>query len=347
MMNTETGQRSVLVSAVRRAVPVLAIAGLLAPVAAAPADAAGTPGARAAQLMRPAGPGLAAVPAGFRPAWASFLSPGSGFVLGGVGCTPGKACTARLVATTDGGARWHVVKAPAVRLSDLSAGGSVSRVVFASARVGWLYGPGLWSTRDGGADWRTGRQAPSAGDHGTALSISGTCLPAGGELRSATSADSAGTRSRRNALADGIRCRAMRRTGRCLAAPACDPAARGVISCGCRSAQLQERVVVNLFDVRIHAIRRRTNRRHPFEVRWHAAGHGRSKSFITRRLADGSAGDPAGSGCPRRAAGWPPRRGEHHRPQARRPTHIPRLVGLNVMNKVSPTRWRLRTAWTT
>src|SRR5450755_5027491 len=84
MMNTETGRRQVLVRAVRRAVPVLAIAGLLAPVAAPPADAAGTSGARAAQLMRPAGPGLAAaVPAGFRPASASFLSPGSGFVLGG------------------------------------------------------------------------------------------------------------------------------------------------------------------------------------------------------------------------------------------------------------------------
>ena len=43
---------------------------------------------------------------------------------------------------------------------------------------------------------------------------------------------------------------------------------------------------MNLFDVRIHAIRRRRNRRRPFEVRWHAAGRGRSKSFITRRLAD-------------------------------------------------------------
>ena len=153
MMNTETGRRQVLVRAVRRAVPVLAIAGLLAPVAAPPADAAGTSGARAAQLMRPAGR-VAAVPAGFRPASASFLSPGSGFVLGGVGCAPGKACTARLVATTDGGARWHVVKAPAVRLSGLTAGGSVRSVVFASARVGWLYDPALWSTRDGGAHWR-------------------------------------------------------------------------------------------------------------------------------------------------------------------------------------------------
>jgi hypothetical protein len=40
------------------------------------------------------------------------------------------------------------------------------------------------------------------------------------------------------------------------------------------------------FDVRIHAIRRRPDRRRPFEVRWHAAGRARSRSFITRGLAD-------------------------------------------------------------
>jgi hypothetical protein len=38
-------------------------------------------------------------------------------------------------------------------------------------------------------------------------------------------------------------------------------------------------------DVRIHAIRR-SNRRRQFEVRWHAAGRARSRSFITRGLAD-------------------------------------------------------------
>jgi len=43
---------------------------------------------------------------------------------------------------------------------------------------------------------------------------------------------------------------------------------------------------VNTFDVRIHAIRRRRNRRRPFEVRWHAAGRPRSRSFATRGLAD-------------------------------------------------------------
>jgi len=44
---------------------------------------------------------------------------------------------------------------------------------------------------------------------------------------------------------------------------------------------------MNVFDVRIYATRRRTGRRRPFEVRWHAAGRARSRSFLTRGLAEG------------------------------------------------------------
>jgi hypothetical protein len=46
---------------------------------------------------------------------------------------------------------------------------------------------------------------------------------------------------------------------------------------------------VNRFDVSVYAIRRRAGRRRPFEVRWQAAGRSRSKSFITRKLADSTA----------------------------------------------------------
>ena len=145
----------------------LAIAAALTPAAALAATA--SPAAAAG----PAGPaGPAAVPAGFQPASASFLSPASGFVLGGVGCQPQRACTSQLVATTDGGARWHFIPAPDVRL--FNSGGNlraqasrVSRVMFASRRDGWLYGPGLWSTRDGGAHWRK-------------ISLGGGIVPAGG-----------------------------------------------------------------------------------------------------------------------------------------------------------------------
>jgi len=43
----------------------------------------------------------------------------------------------------------------------------------------------------------------------------------------------------------------------------------------------------DVFDVRVYAIRRRDGKRRPFEVRWRAAGRARSRSFTTRRLADG------------------------------------------------------------
>jgi hypothetical protein len=40
------------------------------------------------------------------------------------------------------------------------------------------------------------------------------------------------------------------------------------------------------FSIVRHATRRRPGRRKPFEVRWRAAGRSKSKSFITRKLAD-------------------------------------------------------------
>jgi hypothetical protein len=43
---------------------------------------------------------------------------------------------------------------------------------------------------------------------------------------------------------------------------------------------------MDAFDVRIHATRRRRNRRRLFEVRWQVGGRGKSRSFITRGLAD-------------------------------------------------------------
>jgi photosystem II stability/assembly factor-like uncharacterized protein len=64
------------------------------------------------------------------------------------------------------------VTAPRVRL--FNAGGDgltqasrVTGVVFASRRNGWLYGPGLWATHDGGGHWRRivlgGNVVPSLG----------------------------------------------------------------------------------------------------------------------------------------------------------------------------------------
>jgi len=121
----------------------LACAATLIPataLAATTSPAAPTPGGR-----------TATVPAGFQPTAASFYSPASGVVLGGVGCATNHACRARLVATTDGGARWRFLTAPDVSLS------TISQVAFASRRDGWLYqqhSRGLWATHDRGAHWR-------------------------------------------------------------------------------------------------------------------------------------------------------------------------------------------------
>jgi hypothetical protein len=145
------GATTMMTKTLRRAAPVLAVAALLATAAASPAYA------RPTSLL--AGrPGTAGkVPAGFQPAAASFISSTSGVVLGGIGCRLNQACTARLAATTDGGAQWRFLKAPDAQVNSVVPANAVDNVVFASRRNGWLYdndGPGLWATHDRGRHWR-------------------------------------------------------------------------------------------------------------------------------------------------------------------------------------------------
>jgi len=49
---------------------------------------------------------------------------------------------------------------------------------------------------------------------------------------------------------------------------------------------------VSRFDVSVYAIRRRRDRRRPFEVRWRAAARTRSRSFLTRALAESYRAEP-------------------------------------------------------
>ena len=133
-------------------IPVTALVPVAA-LAASPPAAPAAPAAARPAAARPAA--VAARLAGFQPAAASFTSPARGVVLGGVGCREPRRCRARLVATTDGGARWRSLTAPRAWL--LNRGPAVSQVVFASQRNGWLYGQSgarLWATHDGGAHWR-------------------------------------------------------------------------------------------------------------------------------------------------------------------------------------------------
>jgi photosystem II stability/assembly factor-like uncharacterized protein len=102
------------------------------------------------------------VSAAFGPFAASFLSPSTGFVLGGVGCQFGvngiqRPCKPVLVATSDGGLHWRAVSSPPTTLQPTGAlglsGPYVRAITFADSRNGWLFGPGLWATHDGGDHW--------------------------------------------------------------------------------------------------------------------------------------------------------------------------------------------------
>lgn len=93
----------------------------------------------------------------FVPAAASFVTPRLGWVLGTSSCAPQCATSASaavLVTTDDGGAKWRELPRVGASLAfDRSSTASVDAVVFANRHDGYLYGPGLFSTRDGGESW--------------------------------------------------------------------------------------------------------------------------------------------------------------------------------------------------
>ena len=94
-------------------------------------------------------------PKGFEADSASFVSAQTGFVLGARGCSR-LPCRALLEKTVNGGRTWAKVPAPAVQLVPTyttSPASAVSTVRFENASDGWLLGPALWATTDGGATW--------------------------------------------------------------------------------------------------------------------------------------------------------------------------------------------------
>ena len=99
----------------------------------------------------PPGPAGGPVPGGFRPQSVTFVSASVGWVLGTGSCSA-PPCTS-LVRTRDGGRSWRGIPAPAVALADQQAATGVSTVRFADALDGWVFGPDLWSTHDGGGHW--------------------------------------------------------------------------------------------------------------------------------------------------------------------------------------------------
>jgi hypothetical protein len=125
--------------------------GLVAALAAVPALFLLGAGSAAAQP----GSGNPPPPKGFEAASASFVSPGTGFVLGARKCSK-LPCPARLEKTVNGGKTWSPVPAPAVSLTSPFAGSpksGVATVRFENASDGWLFGPAVWATTDGGQHW--------------------------------------------------------------------------------------------------------------------------------------------------------------------------------------------------
>ncbi|HLX33234.1 MAG TPA: hypothetical protein VKR79_10775 [Gaiellaceae bacterium] len=84
------------------------------------------------------------------PVAASFVSPDRGWELGRSGCL---ACSALRV-TADGGHSWTTLPPPPARLSyNTPSAAGVLDVAFADGANGWLFGPGLYSSHDGGRSW--------------------------------------------------------------------------------------------------------------------------------------------------------------------------------------------------
>jgi photosystem II stability/assembly factor-like uncharacterized protein len=110
------------------------------------------------------GSGTPPPPAGFEVQSASFVSAQNGFVLGARHCSI-LPCRALLERTTNGGKSWTKVTAPAVELQPRFTGApasAVSSVRFENTKDGWLYGPSLWATTNGGRTWHRVHQVPNA-----------------------------------------------------------------------------------------------------------------------------------------------------------------------------------------
>lgn len=107
--------------------------------------------------MSPAGSGVA-VPAGFQPESVTFIGPHSGAVLGQLGSPCHGVCTA-LAGTSDYGQNWYSFSAPAAAGPAGDAG--VSQVRFYNWNDGWVFGPELYATHDGGKTWKKPTGLPS------------------------------------------------------------------------------------------------------------------------------------------------------------------------------------------
>jgi photosystem II stability/assembly factor-like uncharacterized protein len=83
----------------------------------------------------------------------SFVSPSLGWALGGAPC--GGSLCASVLRTSDGGRTWQRVPAPPAYLGACQKQTCVSQIRFANAQDGYIFGPALFVTTDGGQHWHS------------------------------------------------------------------------------------------------------------------------------------------------------------------------------------------------
>ncbi|MDR3036487.1 MAG: hypothetical protein LBV78_25890, partial [Kitasatospora sp.] len=115
-------------------------------------SAAPTPDSTGSHRVAP--PERPAVPANFAATSVTFVSLGTGWVIGQAGtpghCFNGNTCTS-LARTDNGGRTWFGLHAPVTGAPD--GGTGVSQIRFLDGVNGWAFGPELFATHDKGQNW--------------------------------------------------------------------------------------------------------------------------------------------------------------------------------------------------
>lgn len=94
----------------------------------------------------------APVPKSFSPLSVAAVGSKDLWVLGSVSCDRSHECPA-IAHTSDGGGSFEALPVPPSGISVGSGAFDDAGIVFADAEHGWVYGPGLWASDDGGSTW--------------------------------------------------------------------------------------------------------------------------------------------------------------------------------------------------
>jgi photosystem II stability/assembly factor-like uncharacterized protein len=114
--------------------------------------------AATAATVSSASPDSTPVPTGFVAQSTSWISPSQGWVLGTEICGKVSNCTtSQVIGTTNGGATWSEIGPLNAQIPKMGQAGTgtITEISFASASIGWGFGPGLYHTANGGKTWQT------------------------------------------------------------------------------------------------------------------------------------------------------------------------------------------------